>query len=208
VIARLSVPSATSYVLFIGGGSLRAVEDTRSYRIGRPRGHHLFRPLSGTFNYGRDSFLEGRVQQHQAPQQFAGPDPRQLRRRWPLHSRPQSARLFVLGLDQNRGAEQYVKVATEVARPTARTSVARSGSPWRRRSGRRNWVIRVDAERWVRTQALAAMPDDELIPGQGGVGLGLRRYHCSEGRQWGTAEPSATGRARHSTTSLSAGLSR
>ena len=36
-----------------------------------------------------------------------------------------------------------------------------------------------------RAEVLTAIPDDGLIPGQDGAGLGLRRYHYLGGRQWG-----------------------
>ena len=37
----------------------------------------------------------------------------------------------------------------------------------------------------LRAEALTAIPDDGLIPGQIGAGLGLRRYDYLGGRQWG-----------------------
>ena len=37
----------------------------------------------------------------------------------------------------------------------------------------------------LRSEALTAIPDDGLIPGQDGAGLGLRRYSYLGGRQWG-----------------------
>ena len=57
LLARLSDAFATSYVLFIVVVSV-GVLIYPSLPARAPRSHHDFFPLSGTFNYGRDSFFK------------------------------------------------------------------------------------------------------------------------------------------------------
>jgi len=59
VIARLSVWTATSYVLLVGLALLGFFLPTRSYPDRDPGCHHISILLSGTFNYGWDSFWNG-----------------------------------------------------------------------------------------------------------------------------------------------------